>query len=152
MSVSREISIRFISTKVFSDLIFEFEDDNWTLFNDDNSIIICDSNKEKEFIEFADINEVKNELNNKERQNSSNSIKIINKETRESLMITNQVYVSEHNKTEFDYEWLIWFDGFKRILGAERYTDYTFYLSKIVPKLLNLGCNIREIRCHDFDF
>ena len=39
----------------------------------------------------------------------------------------------------------------KRIDKADRYTDYGFYLNQIIPRLIEIGCYVCEIKCQDFD-
>lgn len=152
MSVSREINVRLLSNKIFSDLITEFEGQRW-IFGKNNMIqtLSVEDKDDFDFKSFSDIMEVKEILNTREKEGIFNNLLLWDTKTDESMSLINYVKKEKYGNYKFHYDLTISFDGFKRINGADRYTDYGFYLNELLPRLIDLGCYICEVKCHDFD-
>ena len=152
MSVARTINIRLLSNKIFSDLIFEFEGQRW-IFGKNNMIqTLCLNDVDDfDFMGFSDFKEVKKIFDKREKDGVFNNLILWDTKTEESLILMNKTKKDKYNNYKYHYNLSITFDGFKRITGADRYTDYGFYINDLLPGLIDLGCYICEVECHDFD-
>lgn len=153
MSVSREIKIRLITNKNrFSDLFIEFVKDFWF---DNNDFTVSSFEKEDindyKYIEFPDFKTLKPILDYREDKNYDNYLFFYVKKIDEAILIRSTKMKESYKGYSSHYE-LNFTPGIgKRIENAERYTDYSYYLNQILPRLVKIDCYICEIECHDFD-
>jgi len=152
MSVSREINIRFLTNMIFSDFIAEFEGQRW-IFGKDNMIqtLRVNDNDDFDFMSIPDFKEAKKILDKREKNGVFNNILLWDTKTDESLNLINYIKEEKYKDYKYHYDLTISFDGFKRITGADRYTDYGFYLNDLLPRFIYIGCYICEVECHDYD-
>jgi hypothetical protein len=153
MSVSRNIRIRFVTNfQYFSEFLEAFMDEVYA-FNDDGTVTSLQEHDDDEydFRNFRNFEDVKIIMNTREQQNLSNHIRVWDKNTDESLLIMSTKQEEQYHNFRNQYEMHISPGDGRRIHGAERYTDYGYYLQKILPKLLEIQCDICEVECTDFD-
>lgn len=152
MSVSRTINIRLLTNQRFSDLIKRFVGERWIFGLDGNIQSQAEDDIDDfNYISYNDFKEVKRILDKRESKGIFNNIHLWDTKTQESLSILNWVNAEPYHGYSKHYDFMISFDGLKRIQGAERYTDYGFYLNELIPRIQDMGCYICEIKCHDFD-
>lgn len=154
MSIEREITIRILSKKEkFSDLFIEFIDAFW--FNKNDFIISSLDKEDKEnydFINFSNFNSLKPILNYRESKDYNNFLSFFVEKLDERILIRSTRSQGNFAGSSYQYELSFSLGIGKRIKNAERYTDFSFYLNQILPRLLDIECEICEIKCHDYDF
>jgi hypothetical protein len=154
MSISREIAVRVISKQnKFSDLFIDFVTNFWVKNNEVNFCSLGpDDVNEYNFTDFQNFDQLKPILDQREARGLANYVNFLVAELDESISIScvKDINFYNNNLTEFQLKFT---PGIaKRLERANRYTDYGFYLNQIIPKLREIGCEICEIKCHDFDF
>lgn len=153
MSVSREIGVRVMSKQSkFSDIFVDFVTNFWVKNNEVNfNSFGLEDIDEFNFINFTNFDELKPILDQREAQGLTNYVNFLVAELEESISIScfKKLNLLDNNLNEFDLKFT---PGIaKRLDKADRYTDYGFYLNQIIPKLKEIGCEICEITCRDYD-
>jgi hypothetical protein len=155
MGVERSIKVRIITPySNCVELIEQFVQDFWS-FNKDGSVntLKADDTEDFDFIIFQDYQEVKQIFLERESKALSIPVNLWDQEYDESILfILNKIentYSDSSFITQYELDFLPGYG--RRIVGADRYTDYGFYLNQLIPKLLQIGCYVCEIECHDFD-
>lgn len=152
MSVSRSITVRILTPyENCVDLLNKFTENFWS-YNKDETIttLSVDDEDDYDFIELG-INESLGILKKRENKGWSNHITLWSKDYSESFLA--QISRLENTYTGYKSHYELDFNlGMgKRLIKAERYTDYGHYLNLLIPHLLSIGCYVCEIRCNDFD-
>jgi hypothetical protein len=155
MSVARSIKVRVVTPySNCVELIEMLVQDFWS-FNKDGSIntLRIDDTEDFDFVDFEDYQEVKPILLERERRGLNTPINLWDQEYEESILFSfnriENTYWDKGYITQYELNFLPGFG--RRIVGADRYTDYGFYLNQLIPKLLQIGCYVCEITCQDFD-
>lgn len=153
MSVDREITIRVLSNKdKFSDLFIAFVAD--FLFDDD-SFIVSSLNKEDvdnyDYLEFNKVS-LKPILDYRQNKGYDNYITFFVKKFDELIILRAIKLKENYPGYSSQYELSFTFGIGKRIKNSSRHTDFTFYLNEILPRFMEIGCKIGEIKCSDYDF
>lgn len=152
MGVSRTLKLRIASPfESFSKLLHSFLGNGFSQ-NQDGTLTSVAFGDDLFNYEAHDYQESLEILDRREAEGKENSVVIWDDGFTESfdLLITKLEGGYQGFRSHFTLQVGIGIG--KRIRGAERYTDYGYYLSEFVPRLINLGCAICEIECHDFDY
>lgn len=154
MSIARNITIRFlIDERKFSDLFSTFISNFWSERTDFGI-----SSLEKwdmgnfNYIDYPDFEKLKPILDFRENNGYSNYLSFWVEQLEDTIAISSTKLKENYKSNKSHFE-LTFTPGFgKRIENADRFTDYGFYLNQIIPRLIEIGCQICEIECRDFDF
>ena len=133
-------------------LIEQLVQDFWR-FNEDGSVytLKADDTENYDFIIFQDYQEVKQIFLARESNGLPVTFTLWDREYDDSILVTLIKMENTYGGFTSQYELHLRPGYGKRIEGANRYTDYGFYLNQLIPKLLRMGCYVCEIKCHDFD-
>ncbi|BDD05496.1 hypothetical protein [Aureibacter tunicatorum] len=152
MSVSREINIRLLSNKIFSDLIDGLVGQRWIFgVNNEITTLKSDDTDDFDFVGFRNFIDAKQIWDKRERNGVFNNLALWDSKSKETLNIICTVLSEKHPEYNYHYDLSIMIGIGQRIVGANRSTDFRFYLNELLPKLISLDCYICEVKCHDFD-
>lgn len=130
----------------------QFTNNFWS-FNQDNSItsLAVDDIDDYDYKIFTNCEEINHILRKREEQDLLVSVVLWDKNFEESFLLN--IIKQQNNYQDFSTHYKLDFHiGYgKRIEKANRYTDYGYYLNQLLPKLLEIGCYICEVNCHDND-
>lgn len=137
---------------MFSDLFIDFvklywiESDVFKLYSYAENDI-----EDFDFKEFNNFDSLKTVLNIRQENNLTNFIDLFVEKINESILISaisiNETYKGYSSHFELTFNLGIG----KRIVNANRYTDFSFYLNQIIPRLIEIGCYVCEVNCQDYD-
>ncbi len=153
MGVSRNIRIRLLTNlNFFSDIITVLISEGYC-FGEKNKIVTLSENDVDEFnyMEFDTFDIVKGVLDKREQKGYNNYIVIWDNETDESLLVSSTKLENNYSdyKNHYDINFAIGYGV--RIKDAERYTDFSIYLNKLLPVLLKNSIYLCEINCSDYN-
>lgn len=115
------------------------------------SSIAIDDNDDWGSVEYSSFEEVSEVLIKREEQGDVNSVTLWTPDYNESIFLHIHINPEKYAGYRNHYELAFFGDFQERILGASRYTNFSFYLNKIVPLLVDNDCLICEIKCEDSD-
>lgn len=153
MSLDREIIVRVATNHgKFSDLFIDFVTNFW-VDNNEFGLSSLDQQDIEDFNykDFKNFNLLKPILDNREKKGVANYLSFWVNKCDETILISSIKKKELYEGNSSHYE-LTFTPGIgKRINKADRYTDYGFYLNQIIPRLLEIGCYVCEIKCRDYD-
>ncbi|MFC3809311.1 hypothetical protein [Lacihabitans lacunae] len=155
MGVSRTIKIRILTDNTSqSNLIKSFTENFWNLKSKTGTVTsISEDDIDKfEYHDFPDTKVVYEILDKREKAKKVNALIIWDTNYSENIQLL--IYSLENKYNAFGKHYELHFSpGIgKRILLADRYTDFSFYLNQLIPKLEAINCRICEVECRDFEF
>ena len=153
MGLDRGITVRVATNyDKFSDLFIDFVNDFWVDKKEFSlSSLDPDDIDDFNFKDFKSFNSLKPVLDSREKKGMANFLSLWVDKCDESILISSVKKSELYDGNSSHYE-LTFTPGIaKRIAKADRYTDYGFYLNQIIPRLLEMGCYVCEITCHDYD-
>ena len=152
MSVDREVSLGILTNRdKFSDLLNDFiiEFDTKNNFNF-LSLKVNDLDN-FDYINYKNFEDLKPILDERENKKYSNYVSFFIDCLDERFLISSTKKEDIYKGYSSLFEIKINLGTGKRIENANHYTDYGFYLNKILPQLLSLDCSIIEVICRDLD-
>lgn len=153
MSVDRTIEIRLVTNlKYFSEVLKVLVDSGYS-FNSDGTISTLAENDIDDFVflkydSFDDVNKI---LNKREDKGLQNYIVIWDMSIDDSLIVCSEKLDCPYKGYESQYELTFSIGYGVRVKGAERYTDFSVYISKLLPVFINNSIYVCEVTCKDFD-
>lgn len=155
MSVERRLEIRVITNiPLLSQFIKELTKDFFHFENESGTYcgISIEDDEDFDYQVYSDIQTMNIILDTREKNKKENAIIFWDKEYSESFGVL--IYPLDNDYEGFKKHYLFSFalDSARRMSESSRFTDYGYYLNKILPEFMKIDCNICEIKCHDFDF
>lgn len=110
-----------------------------------------DDVEEFEYIEYDAYDALKEVLNKRENVGKDNYVVIWEKSIDDSLLVRSKKLETTYEGYNNHYEINFSMGYGVRIKEAERYTDYGYYLNRLVPIFIKNSVYICEINCCDYD-
>ncbi|MBX0335584.1 hypothetical protein K3G39_20320 [Pontibacter sp. HSC-14F20] len=154
MGVQRTIRVRVLTKdKRLSDFIKNLTNNFWSLQNPSGAYtsIPLDDEGEFDYITFKESESVFKILDLRDAYEKPNAVNLWNQELEESINLLIHPLEGDYDGYSKQYELNFSLGIGQRISGADRYTDYGYYLNQLIPKLQLINCQVCEFECHDYD-
>ena len=147
MSVERDIEIKILTNDCFPELLDKFVDKNW---RSNNRTLNIEDIDDFDFKETKDFEDLKSILTQRESKGLMNYV-LLTVFDYETVTLSAQRLTHNYDDYQYQYELNFRLGIGRRIQTADRYTDFSFYLKDLLPKLKKIGCYINEMNCRDFE-
>ena len=153
MGVDRSIEIKLVTNFDYFTEILQLLIENGYSFNDDGTVAsLSDTDiDEFDFILYNSFADVKDVLNRREDNQLDNHVSIWDRSIDDSLLVSSKRLNSDYRGYRNQYNLTFNIGHGIRIEGADRYTDYSKYLNKLLPIFTSNSMYVCEINCCDFD-
>ena len=153
MGVDRNIKIRLATDCSYFSIILIALTLSIYSFNKDGTItsLTEDDVDDYEYKQFESFNVVKQILDKREEKGLANYIVLLDSDIDDSFLVSSRKLDSSYLDYKNQYELNFSIGHGVRIKGAERYTDFSAYINKLIPLLSSKVGYICEISCTDFD-
>lgn len=138
--------------KFFSDILKVLVDSGYS-FNADGTIsTLAESDIDDfDYLQYDSIDDVNKIFNKREDNGLQNSIVIWDMIIDDSLLVRSNKINCPYKGYESQYELTVSIGLGVKVKGAERYTDYSVYINKLLPVFINNSMYVCEVTCKDFD-
>jgi len=153
MSVDRSVEIRLVTKLDYFSELLQLLTRNIYSFNDDGTVTSLHEADidDFDFMQFSSFQVAKDVLNKREDNGLDNHVVIWDKSLDDSLLVRSTRLHNDYKGYKNQYNIVFIIGHGRRIEGADRYTDFSKYLNKLMPILITKDIYVCEINCRDLD-